>query len=558
MPERSFVYRAKMPAPRQRSFDDLGTPLSEVTFVVLDLETTGGSPSSCAITEVGAVKLRAGECLGTFQTLVNPRAVIPPEIVYLTGITQAMVLPAPKIHQVLPAFLEFIGDAVIVGHNVRFDLGFLRAAAQQLGYPPLSNRAVDTCALARRLIRDEVPNCKLGTLATHFRVAHQPTHRALDDALATGEVLHCLLERAGSLGVLALDDLLELPTVKGHPQLAKLRLVADLPRKPGVYLFRDRGGRVLYVGKAVDLRRRVRSYFSGDERRKIGQLLRETETIDHTVCAGELEAAVLEVRLIHELQPRFNRQSKLWSRYAYLKLTLDERFPRLSVVRVAKDDGCLYLGPLPSTKVARIVAEAIETAVPLRRCTKKPGRTLKAAPCAPAQLGVSTCPCAGAIGDEDYGDIVETVRRGLTCEPRLLIDPLERRMSELAAAARYEEAADMRDRAAALSRAINRQRRLDALRAAGRITIELAGGGGALLDRGRLVTAWADRPPASPPLPLAPPPPGPLARDLADELATVAAWLDARAERIRLIECDGGLASALPRIPRFEPSRALL
>ena len=554
--EHLFVYGSRMPAPRQRSFDDLGTPLSDVTFVVLDLETTGGSAASCAITEVGAVKLRGGECLGTFQTLVNPGALIPPEIVYLTGITQAMVLPAPKIHQVLPAFLEFIGDAVIVGHNVRFDLGFLRAAALQLGYAPLANRFVDTCALARRLIRDEVPNCKLGTLATHFRVAHQPTHRALDDALATGEVLHCLLERAGSLGVLALDDLLELPTVKGHPQLSKLQLVADLPRKPGVYLFRDRGGRVLYVGKAVDLRRRVRSYFTGDERRKVGQLLRETETIDHTVCAGELEAAVLEVRLIHELQPRFNRQSKLWGRYAYLKLTLDERFPRLSVVRVAKDDGCLYLGPLPSTKVARIVAEAIETAVPLRRCTKKPGRTPRSAPCAPAQLGVSTCPCAGAIGEAAYGEIVETVKRGLTREPRLLIDPLVRRMSELAAAARYEEAADMRDRAAALSRAISRQRRLDALRAAGRITIELDGGGGALLDRGRLVTAWRDSPPASPPLPLPPPPSGPLPRHLADELATVAAWLEARAERIRLVECDAGLASALPRLPRFEPTRA--
>src|SRR3954466_5046313 len=108
----------------QRSFDDMGTPLCDVTFVVLDLETTGGSANTCAITEVGAIKFRGGECLGTFQTLVNPGVAIPPEITYLTGITEAMVLPAPPIERVLPAFLEFIGGGIIVGHNVRFDLSF--------------------------------------------------------------------------------------------------------------------------------------------------------------------------------------------------------------------------------------------------------------------------------------------------------------------------------------------------------------------------------------------------------------------------------------------------
>ncbi len=186
-----------------------------------------------------------------------------------------MVAPAPKIDSVLPAFAEFIGDAVIVGHNVRFDLGFLRANLARLGYQPLTNRFVDTCALARRLVRDEVPNCKLSTLARHFRTAADPCHRALDDAKATAEVLHHLLERVGSIGITALDDLLALPTTAAHPQVAKLRWVADLPRKPGVYQFKDGAGRVLYVGRATDLRRRVRSYFAGDERRKIGPLLRE-------------------------------------------------------------------------------------------------------------------------------------------------------------------------------------------------------------------------------------------------------------------------------------------
>ena len=142
-------------------------------------------------------------------------------------------------------------------------------------------------------------------------------------------MLHTLLERAGTFGVLGLDDLLALPTMRAHPSSGKLALTARLPRRPGVYLFRDRNGRVIYVGKATNLRARVRSYFGSDDRRKVPQLLRETEAIDHLVCAHPLEAAVREIRLIQQHEPRFNRQAKAWRSYSYLKLTLAERFPRL-------------------------------------------------------------------------------------------------------------------------------------------------------------------------------------------------------------------------------------
>jgi DNA polymerase III subunit epsilon len=541
----------------QRSFDELGTPLSDVTFCVVDLETTGGSPSSCVITEVGAVKLRGGECLGTFQTLVNPGVPIPPTITVLTGITEAMVVPAPPIETVLPALAEFIGGSVVVGHNVRFDAAFLDAALARSGRPALGARLVDTCALARRLVRDEVPNCRLGTLAERFRLDHRPTHRALDDALATGDLLHLLLERAAAFGVLGLDDLLTLPTMGGHPQAAKLRLTTRLPRSPGVYVFRDRGGRALYVGKATNLRARVRSYFSSDDRRKIGQLLRETQSIDHIVCGGPLEAAVLEVRLIHELLPRFNRHGTRWRRYVYVKLTA-EPFPRLSVVRAVRADGATYLGPLPSTRVARLVVEAIETVVPLRRCTAplRVGRPVRIAPCAPAQLGVSTCPCAGAIGVDAYAALVERVVRGLRDDPESLLAPLRERMDALARAERFEEAADVRDRAAALAGAIRRQRRLSTLHGSGRLVLRVPGGGVELAG-GRLVRAWkgdgGPPPEAMLPFDVAEEPSPALPRDLADELACVAGWLDRNAAKVRLLHCDGPFASPLPPVPSFEP-----
>jgi DNA polymerase-3 subunit epsilon len=308
---------------------------------------------------------------------------------------------------------------------------------------------------------------------------------------------------------------------------------------------------VLYVGKATNLRARVRSYFSTEQRRKVTQLLREMESVDHIVCDGPLEASVLEVRLIHQHMPPFNRRSKTWRRYAYLKLTLDERFPRLSVVRKVRDgDGALYLGPLPSTGAARLLAEAIETAVPIRRCTAKPPRQPRAAPCAPAQLGVSLCPCSGQVADIEYGNVVQRLVRGLTTEPALLLDPLADRMNALAGAERFEEAADTRDRAAALARALIRQRRLEALRRSGRLEVEDADGRRVVLAAGRLLDGplFATADDGSVDVER-----GPLPRELADEVSCVAAWLDAEASRLRLVACDGVLASPLPRLPTYEP-----
>ena len=300
-----------MGAPQQRSFDDLmvesGTPLADVTFCVIDLETTGGHREEDMITEVGAVKVRGGEFLGTFQTLVNPGRAIPPRITLLTGLTDAVVAPAPRIEAVLPSLLEFARGAVIVGHNVGFDLAFLRAACRRAGQPELTSLKVDTAALARRLVRDEVPDCRLGTLASRLRLDHQPTHRALEDALATTDLLHLLIERATGLGVLGVDDLTTLASMAGHPQAGKLRLTADLPRAPGVYLFCGTRDEVLYVGKATNLRQRVRSYFGRDDRRRIGPMLREVRAVRHHPMPDPLSAEVIEARLISRLLPRYNR-----------------------------------------------------------------------------------------------------------------------------------------------------------------------------------------------------------------------------------------------------------
>ncbi len=470
----------------------MGAPLYEVPFCVLDLETTGGSPADCSITEIGAVKYVGGREVGCFQTLVNPGLPIPPFITVLTGITQAMVVEAPPIEAVFPSFLEFLGDAVIVGHNVRFDLSFLNADADRLGYARLSNRSLDTAALARRLVRQEVRNLRLQTLAAHFRSPTVPDHRALHDAQATAWVLHALLERAGTLGVTALEDLLQLPTARGSVHYGKIRLADRLPRKPGVYLFKDRTGTVFYIGKAKNLRTRVRSYFYGDTRRTVATMLKELHDIDHRVCRTDLEAQITELRLIHAHRPRHNRRSKPPKASHFVKLTR-EPFPRLALVRTVKEDGVVYLGPFRSRRHGELVMTALWDAVPIRRCVGRPGR--KEAECGFSQLGVAACPCSGSLSEPAYRPIVDRLVAGIERNPALLLEPLQRKMTALASAERFEEAGWVRDRYRALASALERRRAWQALNHAGLVLAE-ASGEGACIERGRLVTAWSgsDRP----------------------------------------------------------------
>ncbi len=532
-------------AARQLSFDHLGTPLGDVTFCVLDLETTGGSPDTCGITEIGAVKIRGGEVLGTFQTLVNPGCIIPPNVALLTGLTDAVVRRAPPVDAVLPTFLEFMGGAVIVGHNVRFDLGFLQASIRRYGGPLLGNQKLDTLALARRLLADEVPRFALGELAMRLRLPHQPSHRALDDAWATVDLLHLLIERASAWGVTGLDDLISLPTMAGHPQWRKLKLTTPLPRKPGVYRFLDADGRVLYVGKATDLRSRVRSYFSSDQRRQVGQLLKETADIRVQVTESTLEAELLELRAILDEQPRFNRRGRRAAGSCFVQLTMNERFPRLTITNTAPA-GAIALGPLTSRRQAAAVVEAIQSALPIRRCTTrvpKTGDLPSTTPCSSFQIGAAACPCSGATSAADYERIVDLTARAMTGSFHLVLEPLEARMRELADGERFEEATDCRDRAAAFVAAVARQRRAQLFRRVDQLVIETHDGIRIELGSGRS---------AEPPTTLVPR----LELDTSslDEVLCVAGWLERHADRVRLIAAHGTLASPLPALPRYEPA----
>jgi DNA polymerase-3 subunit epsilon len=465
---RAEARRGPDPADRweaQRSFDELGRPLRDLTFCVVDLETTGGSAEAGSmITEIGAVKVRGGEVLGEFQTLVNPHTQIPPFIAVLTGITNSMVGQAPSIESVLPSFLEFARGSVLVAHNAPFDVGFLTWFAARQGLPWPAFEVLDTAKIARRVItRDDAPNCKLSSLAVTFHATTTPNHRALSDARATVDVLHGLLERLGGLGVHTLEELSTFSAKVSTAQRRKRHLAEGLPHAPGVYLFRDDRARVLYVGTSRDLRTRVRSYFTASETRsRIGEMVGLADSVTGIECATALEAEVRELRLIAEHKPRYNRRSRFPERAHYLKLTR-ETWPRLSLVRRVADDGADYVGPFASKKTAEKCLAAIHETFPLRQCTQRIGRSPAGSPCVLAEMGRCLSPCDGSVDATTYAAVVRQLRDNLLQRPDDVVDLITQRMAVLAADERFEEAGVHRDRLAAFVRAVARTQRLTAL-----------------------------------------------------------------------------------------------
>ncbi|MEA2460517.1 MAG: polymerase subunit epsilon [Actinomycetota bacterium] len=457
---RTYVRYREQSVLHQTSFDELGTPLSGATFCVLDLETTGGSPEDDSITEVAALKVRRGEVVGSFQTLVNPQRPVPAFIRALTGISNEDLVDAEPIDAVLPSLLEFVKGTVLVAHNARFDVGFINIALTRLDYPRLTNRVLDTALLARKILAGEVPNHRLSTLAGYLRTAHQPCHRAMPDVLATVDLLHHLIERVAGFGITTLEDFCSISSTRLDGTFRKITLAADLPRGIGVYRFLGSQGQTLYVGKATDVRSRVRSYFFGDPRRRMRDLLRETQDLKIEQHATLLEAEVAEARAIALEKPPYNRRGKN-ERTWYVKIA-SERSPKVATARTPKEDGSTYLGPFPSMKTAKAVIDALRTALPIHRCTEP--RSCNR--CAFHEFGT----CAG--GDADaHRAAVDAAGAAVVGDFARVLQPLRERMWTLADKQRFEEAEEVRSQAAFLASVMQRASEIRCLQDAGDVVI---------------------------------------------------------------------------------------
>ncbi len=523
--------------------------LRDTTFVVVDLETTGGRMTAApgcvpdAITEVGAVKVRGGAVLGEFATLVDPQRSLPPQIVRLTGITTAMVSDAPTIDAVLPMFLDFAHGSVWVAHNARFDTGFLRAAAERCQIPWPRPKVLCTVQLARRVLsRDEAPSVRLAELARLFAVATQPTHRALDDARATVDVLHALIERVGNQGVHTYAELRAyLPGVTAA-QRRKRVLAESLPHRPGVYLFRGPGGEVLYVGTAVDLRRRVAQYFNGnDQRTRMKEMVGLAESVEHVECAHALEAGVRELRMLAAHAPPYNRRSRFPHRWWWVVLT-DEAFPRLSVVRAPRHERTV--GPFRSRTDAADTADLLARFTGVRTCTNRLGRSALHGPACP-QREVAPCPAARDVAAAEYAPAAQRAAELIAGVDNSPLAAAVHQVNALSERSRYESAARLRDHTAAAVEVLWRGQRLRALAALPELVAAAPDGAGgwqlAVIRHGQLAAAGTARR-GVPPMPVVDAlsaaaqvilaVPAPLGGALVEETALIARWLATPGVRI--------------------------
>jgi DNA polymerase-3 subunit epsilon len=525
----------------------LAQGLADTTFCVVDLETTGGSPEGGdRITEVGAVKVRGGEVLGEFETLVDPGIEIPPAVSALTGLTSSRLRGAPTIGSVLPAFLEFARGCVLVAHNAGFDISFLRAACTASGREWPAPPVLDTVRLARAVIdRDEAPDHRLATLARVLGATTQPSHRALADARATVDVLHRLIERLPHARTVS-DLAAVAPAAPARAR--KRHLAARVPDGPGVYQFVDARGRVLYVGSATDLRSRVHQYFTrGERRRRMTEMIALAVRVVPIPCPTLLEARVREVRLIADLAPPYNRRSRHPDRLTWLVLT-DDAAPRPALVR--EPGARAPLAAFPGRGSASSALEVLSAVSGLRTCTDRLPRRGGRTPCVTGQIGRCPAPCAtGTDSAEGYRATAAEVREALLGDPGPIVSAIRERMGVLGGDARFEEAAGMRDGLDALVRGVDRAQRLAALsragvvRAARRLPSGPAAGGWELvcIASGRLA-GTAVSPPGRHPGPTldALAATSDLSQDhrlLPDEADLVWRWL--AGPGVRLVSCEG-------------------
>jgi DNA polymerase III subunit epsilon len=381
--------------------------LEEAIFCVVDLETTGLSPTRSRICEIGAVRVERLELAGRFQTLVNPRERLPLQVAALTGIDAGALRRAPDAGVATKRFLGFSGEAVLVAHNARFDMSFLDHAVLRLAGRRLAGPVVDTVWLARRLLAGRGSRFGLASLSHFFGTAARPCHRALPDAEATAEILLQLIGLAQERGARSVGDLVELSAPRRRRVYGKRSLAFGAPTLPGVYLFRDAHDQVLYVGRARDLRARLRSYFRSERQRpSVEAALAAVESIEWRVLGSELEAALEELRLLRELRPPANARSTRPDRYVYL----GTRGDRVVVTKTPTPHG-----PVKSRRRAELAARALE----------------------PAELG----------------------------RPRTALPRLRRKLAVHAEALRYEDAARLRDRVAAVEAVSTELARLQRLRA---------------------------------------------------------------------------------------------
>jgi DNA polymerase-3 subunit epsilon len=441
-------------------------PLSSTPFVVVDLETTGGSAVYDRVMEVAAIRFENGVVQDRFERLVEPGVPIPPFVTRITGINAALVRGKPSFDSLLPELRRLFNGAVVVAHNASFDCNFLATAFRRAGLAWDGER-VCTLRLARRLIPG-LHSYKLDSLCAFLGYSFVQSHRAGPDAEATLSLLQHLLERAVSRGI---DSLASLLRVQQQPVAHKRRKgrvdeaqVAGLPTGPGVYLLKDLHGQVVYVGKSVNVRQRVRTHLrpSGTAQSpaqpRLRRRLPNIADVEAIETRSELEALLLESKLVKRYLPEANSLLRDYHDYPFIKLDTGDQFPRLEATRERPTDGTVYFGPFRRAGVVSSAVLFLNEQLGLRQCTGalKPGQ----AACALLEMKKCLGPCVGAVSQAQYSEAVQEGLAVLRGESTGVLERAAVRRDELGEQLRFEEAAELRDRIRDVEQVVAVQQRL--------------------------------------------------------------------------------------------------
>jgi len=477
----NFVFDAAVGLWSLRQSDALKVPLDEARFTVVDLETTGTRPGPGTIIEIGAWRMTGRRITESFQSLVRPRGPIPRFITGLTSITNEMVVAAPRIEEVAPAFRDFMGDTVMVAHNAPFDRAFLDFEFRRIFGIGLRNPVLCTLRMSRRFV-PSLKRRRLDALAEHFGLSTDGRHRGLGDARMAAEILSIFLEIAEKMGMRRLDRLLD----DHYRGLSGRRIerhvppedIAQIPHSPGVYLMRNERGDILYVGKARSLRERVSSYFTGAVDAKTADLVSHVWKIETRLSPSSLEAALLEAALIRELKPPFNRMLKGVAPAYFIKLDMMDDFPRLAVSqKMTARHGVMHLGPFIGRRSLDNSARALARVLGLRTCAGRLKPDPDVSPCIYGQMGHCTAPCNLSIGEDAYAGRVRAALGFLRGRSGALLGELARGRDQAAAAMRYEEAARLKRDLEALATLAHRASRLSQVVTENNLVIVTGNGG---------------------------------------------------------------------------------
>jgi len=398
------------------------------------------------------VKVIDGEIVDEYSTLINPEQYIPNFITDLTGITNNMVAQAPKFDEVKSKIKTFLGDAIFVAHNVQFDYGFLNASFVRAGLGQISNNLLCTIRLARRLL-PTTKSKSLESLINYYGIDVPNRHRALDDAKATADILIRFLELMESrYDIETLDEVIGFQyknvfKLKKPPKyFPKIKqIIEDIPEATGVYFMYDKMDDLIYIGKAKNLKERIESYFyhNSGHTPKVFEMVRKVQDIKYEVTDSELSALLQESKLIKKFQPLYNRVSRRYRKYPFIKVKHFEEYPTLCWDYNIIDDGSAYYGPFINRYHVEMVIETLSKLFKLRKCNSTNFR--KKNTCLYVSLNRCLGPCIE--GDKKkYQNELNNVVHFLNGRMDNILDSFIGMMNEKANDLKFEDAANIRDK----------------------------------------------------------------------------------------------------------------